>query len=214
MPLPVSVPQIPSVPQPGAGLIVVSGDEACLTVGLLLGLRTATRSRPLLVVDGANALNPYLLSDLARRIGQAPEALLAGVYVSRIFTAYQLEAAVVDRLEGAIATRRPGGVLLAGLLDPLHDEDLSAAEARRIFRRILAVVTRLGAGPLPLVVTCPAQPPVRGREGFLPQLSAAASWAFTVAARDGGIEITGEKPAPGRWWWEPEIALLVARRWY
>ncbi len=214
MSIPVFVPQIPKVPQPGGGLILLSGDEACLTVGLLLGLRTVVPVRPLLVVDGANALNPYFLSDLARRIGQTPETLLASVYVSRLFTAYQLEAAVVDRLEGAIATRRPGGLLLAGLLDPLHDEDLSAAEARRIFRRVLAVVTRLASRPLLLVVAAPAQPPVRGREGFLPQLSAAASWAFTVATHDGAIEITGEKPASGRWRWEPEVALLAARRWY
>ena len=126
---------LPQLPQPGTGLILLSGDEACLTVGLLLGLRTAAPTRPLLVVDGANALDPYLLADLARRMGQAPQALLASVYVSRLFTAYQLEAAVVDRLEGEITTRRPGGVLLSGLLDLLHDEDLSAAEAGRIFGR-------------------------------------------------------------------------------
>ena len=211
MALPVSLPQIP---QPGTGLILIRGDEACLTVGLLLSLRAASPAHPLLVVDGANALNPYLLSDLARRSGQAPQGLLASVLISRVFTAYQLESAVVDRLEGAMATRRPGGVLLGGLLDLLHDEDLSAAEARRIFRRVLAVVTRLAAGPLPLVVTCPAQPPLPGREGFLPQLGAAASWVFAASARDGGVEITGEKPSPGRWWWEPEIALLAARQWY
>jgi len=205
---------LPPVPQSGTGLILLRGDEACLTVGLLLGLRAASQAHPLLVIDGANALDPYLLSNLARRVGQAPRTLLASVYVSRLFTAYQLEAAVVDRLEGAIATRRPGGVLLAGLLDLLYDEDLSAAEARRIFRKILAVVTRLAAQPLSLIAACPAQPPVPGREGFLPQLGVAASRVFAVASRDGGIEITGEKPAPGRWWWEPEIALLAARRWY
>jgi hypothetical protein len=208
---PVSLPRLP---QPGTGLVLFSGDETCLTVGLLLGLRTAAPIRPLLVVDGANALDPYLLSTLARRLGQAPQALLASVYISRLFTAYQLEAAVVDRLEGAIAARRPGGVLLSGLLDLLHDEDLSAAEARRIFRRILVVVARLAAGPLPLIATAPAQPPVPGREGFLPQLEAEASWVFRVVERDGGVEISGEKPAFGRWWWEPEMTLLAARRFY
>ncbi len=211
MAMPVTLPELP---KPGTGLVLFNGDEACLTVGLLVGLRTATPVRPLLVVDGANALDPYLLADLARRMGEAPQALLASVYVSRLFTAYQLEAAVVDRLEGAIAARRPGGVLLSGLLDLLHDEDLAASEARRIFRRILAVVTRLSAGSLPLVVTAPAQPPLLGREGFLPQLGAVSAWVFGVAVRDGGVEILGEKPASGRWWWEPEMALLAARRFY
>ncbi|MDR7520910.1 MAG: hypothetical protein QN168_00455 [Armatimonadota bacterium] len=203
---------LPSLPQPRVGLILLSGDEACLTVGLLVGLRTATPIRPLLVVDGANSFNPYLLSDLARRLGQAPGVLLASVYLSRVFTAYQLEAAVSDRLAGAIAARRPGGVLLAGVLDLLDDEDVSPAEARRIFRRVLDTVTHLASGPLPLVVASPVRPPVPGRKGFLPQLHAAAAWAFAVASRDGGIEIVGEKPAGGRWRWEPAIALLAARR--
>ncbi|MDR7518641.1 MAG: hypothetical protein QN123_03610, partial [Armatimonadota bacterium] len=70
---------LPSLPQPRVGLVLLSGDEACLTVGLLVGLRTATPIRPLLVVDGANSLDPYLLSDLARRLGQAPRVLLASV---------------------------------------------------------------------------------------------------------------------------------------
>lgn len=72
--------------------VLLSGEEACLTVGLLLGLRAASPDRPLLVVDGANSLDPYLLSDVARRLGQTPQSLLASVYVSRLFTAYQLES--------------------------------------------------------------------------------------------------------------------------
>lgn len=204
----------PPIPQPGAGLILFSGDPACLTVGLLVGLRSATQAHPLLVVDGANALDPYLLSDLARRMGRAPQPLLASVYISRIFTAYQLEVAVAERLESSVAERRPGAVLLAGLLDTLHDEEFSAAEVRRIFHRVLRTVTRLAAGPLLLVAACQDQPPVPGREAFLPRLAAAAAWAFRVAARGDGFEIIGEKPAPGRWRWEPEIALLAARRWH
>lgn len=202
-----------STPFPGAGFILVHGDPACLTIGLLLGLRAAAPASPLLIVDGANALNPYLLSGLARRMGRRPEALLAGVFISRVFTAYQLEAAVVDRLEGVVTARRSCGVLLAGLLDPLHDKDLYAAEARRIFHRVLATLTRLAAQPHLLVVSAASQPPVRGREGFGAQLAAAADRVFRVVSREGRIEITGEKPAPGRWWWEPEVPLLAARRW-
>lgn len=214
MSVPVAVQQTPLIPRPDPGLILVWGDEACLTVGLLLGLRGATPSSPLLVIDGANALNPYLLSDLARRMGQTPRTLLASVLISRPFTAYQLEAAVADRLEAAVAARRPPGVLLAGLLDLLDDADLAAAEARRIFRRIMATITRLAAQPLFLIATAPAHPPAPGREGLRPSLSQAAAWVFRVAALDSGIEIVGEKPAAGRWRWEPEIPLLAAQRWY
>lgn len=205
---------LPRFSQPGSGLILFRGDAACLTVGLLVGLRAATPSRPLLVVDGANSLDPYLLADLARRLKQPPAGLLSSVFISRLFTAYQLEAAIVDRLDGAIDARRPCGVLLAGLLDLLHDEDIDTAEARRIFRRILTVIQRLAAGVLPVIATCPVQPAVPGRDGFLPHLAAAAAWVFAVAERDGAIEISGEKPAFGHWRWEPEMPLLAARRFY
>lgn len=177
-----------------------------------MGLRAATPNRPLLVVDSANSLDPYLLADLARRLKQPPTGLLASVVISRPFTAYQLDAAIVDRLDGAVAARRPSGILLAGLLDLLHDEDIHTAEARRIFRRILTMIQRLAAGGLPVIATCPAQTAVPGREGFLPQVVAAAAWVFAVAERDGVIEISGEKPASGHWRWEPELPLLAARR--
>lgn len=205
---------LPRFPQSGTGLILFHGDAACLTVGLLVGLRAATPSRPLLVVDGANSLDPYLLADLARRLRQPPATLLASVFISRLFTVYQLDAAIVDRLGGAIDARRPSGVLLAGLLDLLHDEDVDTAEARRIFRRILTMIQRLAAGALPVIATCPAHPPVPGREGFLPQVVAAAAWVFAAAERGGAIEISGEKPASGHWRWEPELPLLTARRFY
>jgi hypothetical protein len=205
---------LPRFPQPGTGLILFQGNAACLTVGLLVGLRAATPDHPLLVVDGANSLDPYLLADLARRLKQPPATLLASVFISRLFTAYQLEAAIVDRLRGAIDARRPSGVLLAGLLDLLHDEDFDATEARRIFARILGVIRRLAAGPRPVIATCPSAPPLAGREAFLPRLATAAAWVFAVTERDGTVEITAEKPARGRWRWEPETALLSARRFY
>ncbi len=205
---------LPHIPRPGTGLILFRGDRACLTVGLLVGLRAAAPPRPLLVVDGANSLDPYLLADLARRLKQAPQALLASVFISRVFTAYQLEAAVVDRLQSAIDVRRPAGVLLAGLLDTLYDEDFETAEARRIFRRILGAVRRLVAGPLPVIATCPTALPLAGREAFLPCLAEVAAWVFAVVERDGAVEVTGEKPVPGHWRWDPEMALLAARRLY
>src|SRR3972149_4824382 len=55
---------LPLPPSP-QGLVVLTGPDACLTVGLLLALQGAIATRPLLVIDGANAFDPYLISDLA-----------------------------------------------------------------------------------------------------------------------------------------------------
>src|SRR3972149_1611429 len=88
---------LPLPPSP-QGLVVLTGPDACLTVGLLLAPQGATATRPLLVIDGANAFAPYLISDLARRLGLAPQTLLRQIRISRVFTCYQLEALLEERL--------------------------------------------------------------------------------------------------------------------
>ena len=88
---------LPLPPSP-QGLVVLTGPDACLTVGLLLALQGAIATRPLLVIDGANAFDPYLISDLARRLGLAPQTLLRQIRISRVFTCYQLEALLEERL--------------------------------------------------------------------------------------------------------------------
>ena len=68
------------------GPAVFFGDDACLTVALLAGLRGTRPGRPLLIVDGANAFDPFLVADLARKSGIAPQILLDQIRISRVFT--------------------------------------------------------------------------------------------------------------------------------
>src|SRR3989304_2742896 len=130
---------LPLPPSP-QGLVVLTGPDACLTVGLLLAPQGAIATRPLLVIDGANAFDPYLISDLARRLGLAPQTLLRQIRISRVFTCYQPEGL-------------PGGGG-GGFFRPI----LAA-----LARVLEGPCPRATASPA-------ATPPPPGREHFLPQL--------------------------------------------
>ena len=119
---------LPLPPSP-PGLIVLTGPDACLTVGLLLALQGAVATRPLLVIDAANAFDPYLISDLARRLRLPPQRLLEQIRISRVFTCYQLEALLEERLPRVREHLDPYGLFLSGPLEPLLDEEVRQAEA-------------------------------------------------------------------------------------
>ncbi len=168
------------LPEIIAGPAVFAGDDACLTIGMLAALRGLASDRPLLVIDGANAFDPFLISDLARRSGAAPAELLERIYISRVFTCHQLEALLRDRLLAAVGRFHAGAVCFSGPLDPLLDEDVSVGEARRIFRLLPPVLRRLSTAGLVTVCACPPPVTMAGREELFPALCETARWVFTV----------------------------------
>src|SRR5207249_2942897 len=50
---------------------IFAGDDTCLTVGLLAGLRAVRPEQPLLIVDGANAFDPFLVTPTLQRLTAA-----------------------------------------------------------------------------------------------------------------------------------------------
>jgi hypothetical protein len=202
----VDVPRLPMpLPQPFGGLVLFTGHESVLPLSQLLCLQYLGQGKPVVLVDGANAFNPYLLSDAARALGLDHHRVLDAVHLSRVYTCHQLEALLTEHLQPAIASRHPGAVLCLGLLDTLYDEDVPATEAARIFRRIAAAI--LEAAPhLPILAVCP-DPDVPGggldsaRGTFRHRLSAMAPWHFTATPEDGRVSIVRERPDPARWEW-------------
>jgi hypothetical protein len=167
----------------------------------------------------------------------APTALLEHIRISRVFTCHQLEALLRGRLQAAVSQFHAGAVYFSGPLDPLLDEDVAVGEARRIFRFIPPVLRRLSASGIVTVCACPPPVTMTGREELFPVLCEMARWVFTVARttarperpehseqtsdperRRGlspdSIRITCTKPSPGEWTWEPQIGLVVPRRWW
>lgn len=195
------------------GLVVLTGQDACLTVGLLLALRGAAAARPLLVIDGANAFDPYLIADLARRQGLDPRHLLGRIRISRVFTCYHLEALLEDRLPRVRDRLTPSGLFLSGPVEPLLDGELPEEEAERVFRRILGALDRVLQWPWTVVAACPDSAPLPpDRRHFLPQLKRRARLLLRVTVEGEGWRI-GAEAGGATWVWEPAVGALTARRW-
>ena len=205
-----------ALPEGFTGPVVFAGDDTCLTVGLLAGLRAVRPGQPLLIVDGANAFDPFLVADLARKSGLQPGALLDQIRISRVFTCHQLEALVRERLQAAVQQFHAPAVYFSGLLDPLLNEEAPAGEAARIFRLVIPTLQRLAGAGVMTVVACPPPHSTPGRERFFPALCEAAAWVFRVtrAADRDAVQITCTKPQAAAWMWEPQIGMIAARRWW
>lgn len=208
----------PPLPDIITGPALFFGDDACLTVALLAGLRETRPGRPLLIVDGANAFDPFLIADLARKSGIAPQILLDQIRISRVFTCHQLEALLRGRLRSAVQRFHAGAVFFSGVLDPLLDEDVPVREAVRIFTLIPPVLRALSASRTLTLCACLQPLAIQGREKLFPSLCEITPWVFEVVhssdRRDDSVQIVSRKPQGMTWMWEPQIGLIAPRRWW
>ncbi len=101
-----------------------------------------------IVLDGANRFDPYMVSSFARKALIRPERLLKRILIARAFTCYQM-ATLIERLTsfgGGIretSLRKPY-VLLLGPITPFMDEDVSEREIWPLFERTLKRIGEIG----------------------------------------------------------------------
>ncbi len=211
------MPQLPvfglplPLDQPFSGLVLLTGHASVLRLSQLLCLQYLRSGHPVVLVDATNAFDTLLLSDAARAGGLDLRMMLDAVHLSRVYTCHQLETLIAERLRPAIETFHPRAVLCLGLLDPLGDADVPAAEAARIFRRMVPALDDVSRR-LPVLAACPdpaacpregAPAPGSGerRHGFCARLLHMARWHFAAQAEDAVVRIVRERPDPARWEW-------------
>jgi len=152
----------------------------------------------IVLVDGANCFNPYALTRLIR--GKNPlipgrresEELLEHIYVSRAFTAHQLEALVVDRLEEALETFASRIAVIYGCLNLLYDEDISWKETNQIFSRILRQINSLKEQGTFVLGTCPPVISPPSRKSLLVDLKSKADRVFFLRETEEGVHVLEE----------------------
>jgi len=130
--------------------------------------------RPAVLVDGGCQADPYEVAAIAKRMGRErreekgasnqarrmnEDDVLRNIHVARAFTAHQLEALIVSRLEPMLNRVRPAFVGVLSIDALFHDDELDIYESRvmqvrcvRTLRRlarehnVLAAATENGAG--------------------------------------------------------------------
>ena len=99
-----------------------------------------------IVLDGANRFDPYMVSSFAKKVSLLPENLLKKIRIARAFTCYQMATLVEERLvsllqqEGSIAPQHKPWVILLGPITTFLDEDVPDREVRPLFERALRKV--------------------------------------------------------------------------
>ncbi|MBU1206080.1 MAG: hypothetical protein KKH04_03995 [Proteobacteria bacterium] len=96
-----------------------------------------------LVADGANAFDPYVVSKFARREGVSSEGLLKKISVARAFTCHQLATLIRERLGPGLSPGTSSLVVLLGPCTTFFDEDVPGEEAALLFRKTLAQVQKM-----------------------------------------------------------------------
>jgi len=113
------------------------------------------------VLDGANCFDPYMVSSFARKVLTSPERLLKKIRIARAFTCYQMATLIEERLvslfeqKGEITQQQKPWVILLGLTTPFLDEDVSEREVRPLFERSLRKVEAMAAGGIPFFLFQP-----------------------------------------------------------
>lgn len=86
-------------------------------------------------IDGGNAVNPYTMASMCRRLRIDARDALSMINISRAFTAYQLVSLIEDHLPEQIRTRTPSTVIISSFTSLFTDKDMDWAEARQLLRR-------------------------------------------------------------------------------
>jgi hypothetical protein len=115
-----------------------------------------------IVLDGANRFDPYMVSSFAKKASMPPVSLLKRIRIARAFTCYQMATLIEERLvsllkqKGEITQLQKPWVILLGLITPFLDEDVSEREVRPLFEKSLRKVEGMAAGGVPFFLFQPS----------------------------------------------------------
>ncbi len=91
-------------------------------------------------IDGANTFRLYQITRLARLHQIDPKQVLDRIYISRAFTAYQMAALILQKLENAAKACNAKLVIISDIAAMFLDKDVQEEEAKSIYSQ---VITRL-----------------------------------------------------------------------
>ncbi len=89
-------------------------------------------------VDGGNTFRLYQVARLAQLHQLDPKQALDKIYISRAFTAYQMTALIMERLQDAVERFNAKLVVISDIAGLFLDKDIPDEEARRVFSQVTA----------------------------------------------------------------------------
>ncbi len=162
-----------------------------------------------IVLDGANRFNPYLVSSFARRALVAPEAMLKKIRIARAFTCYQMATLMEERLVVLVeamdaSSLQKERVILLGPITPFLDEEVPDREVRPLLERALKKVEELVMGGVPFFLFQSSLSLRSQRTSFMmKRLSDFSDLVWRISFEDEGPKVILEKR------WELKTSLKI-----
>lgn len=154
-------------------LVLVVGPHAAQEPMLTLAAALARRG-PLRVLDGGLRFNAYNLARALRRVTTEIDAALERISLARAFTCYQMESLLAASAVDSMPT------LALDLLATFYDENERLAERKRLLRRAVLHLQRLGQGAPVAVSTQPVAANQADRASLLEILRESATLVWEV----------------------------------
>ncbi len=194
-----------------SGIFLLYGHSHVLRLSQKLACRILLQAESLLVLDGANVFDPYLVAELSRKAGREPKELLRRIRVSRSFTCHQM-LSLIRQVEKAAKQWNNPLLVLLGPLTAFYDESVPSYEAWTLFRSFQKELDRLTQAGFRLLLACQQPAATTGRT-FVKRLQSSARGVAscrrvepTVGNTVSGLRVQVEKPigADRGWLIQPE----------
>ena len=156
--VPLTLDEVLSQVQTGLPGKVLFGGERAGEISSYVAGWLAGRGIDVIVLDGANRFDPYMVSSFARKALISPERLLKRIRIARAFTCYQMATLMGERLvsllreEGIAAPRQKPWVILLGPITTFFDEDVPEREVRPLFEKSLRKIEEMALRGVPFLL--------------------------------------------------------------
>jgi hypothetical protein len=147
-----------------------------------------------LVADGANAFDPYVVSKFARREGFPLDTLLKKISVARAFTCHQLATLIRERLDPMVLPGASPLVVLLGPCTMFFDEDVPGGEAALLFRKTLAKVQEMSQRGVFFLMSQSFSGFNKRRSFFLRELGRFADAVLKLKSSSDALQVVLDKP--------------------
>lgn len=179
---------------------VIYGSASVLSLTSLLCVRAQLPAQlgglgsNVVFVDGGNTFRLYQVARLARLHQLDPKKTLERIYISRAFTAYQMTALILQKLNQSVNQFDAKLAIISDVAGFFLDKDVPEKEARRVYSQVTAYLSNFAKeNQIILIATYPPHQETR-RNNFLHALTCGrANAVISLRQTKYELEIVLEK---------------------
>jgi hypothetical protein len=172
---------------------LVHGDAAVFQLSLRIAAYLLASGDSVAVVDGGNRFNVHAISMFARGRQMDPDSFLRRIYVSRGFTCYQMEQAIVNRLPQFLKRIHSSTAMIFGLLDTFYDEQAPLREVQHILTRILSSLQTMKAEGISVLFACTEMNVLpKERNKLLTDIKSGVDYVYKAQITEGQLQFLPE----------------------